>query len=57
MHRVSQFCQKAWLKPYIYMNTQLRTKGTTDFEKDFSKLINNAVFYKNSGERKKAQNC
>ena len=27
--------QKAWLKPHIDMNTQLRRKTKNDFEKDF----------------------
>ena len=46
MHRVIQFNQKAWLKPYIGMNTKLRTKAKNDFEKDFFRLMNDPVFRK-----------
>ena len=35
MHRVIQFNQKAWLKPYIDMNTKFRKEAKTKFEKDF----------------------
>ena len=55
MHRVIQFNQKAWLKPYINMNTKLRTEAKNDSEKDFFKLMNKAVFVKNSGKCKKAR--
>ena len=44
VHKVTEFEQEAWLKPYIMMNTELRMQAKNDFEKDSFKLMNNAVF-------------
>ena len=41
-----KFNQNAWLKPYIYINNNLRRKATNNFEKDFFKLMDSAVFEK-----------
>ena len=46
IHRGITFEEKDFMKSYIDLNTDMRTKGTTDFEKDFYKLMNNSVFGK-----------
>ena len=46
VHRITEFNQEAWLKPYINMNTELRKVAKNDLKKDFFKLMNNLVFGK-----------
>ena len=34
INRALAFNQSPWMEPYIRMNTELRKKATSDFEKD-----------------------
>ena len=43
VHRIIEFNQGSWLKLYIDMKTELTKIAKNDFEKDFFKLMNNAI--------------
>ena len=45
-HSVLAFDQEDWMEPYTRLNTELRKKATSDFKKNFFKLMNNSVFGK-----------
>ena len=46
LHEIISFKQSNWLEKYINFNTQKRNKTENDFEKDFYKLLINALYGK-----------
>ena len=56
VHGVIKFHKNAWLKPYTAMNTKLRQKAKNNPEKDFFKLMNDAVFGKTMENVRKLRN-
>ena len=48
VHRLIKFNQKAWLEPYIDINTDLRKAAKNNFEQNLFKTMNNSFFVKYS---------
>ena len=46
VHRILEFKQSAWMKPYIDFNTQKRKEATNEADKNLFKLLDNAVYGK-----------
>jgi len=46
IHRGISFKEEPWMKSYIELNTKFRTEASSEFDKDFFKLMNNSVFGK-----------
>ena len=46
LHRVLQFNQEQWLKPYITLNSNMRKSATNKFPQNYYRLMNNSVYWK-----------
>ena len=44
VHKILEFKQNAWMKPYIDFNTQKRKETTNEADKNLFKLLNNVVY-------------
>ena len=53
IHRILNFKQKDWMKPYIDFNTQKRKEATNDADKNLFMLLNYAVYGKTMEDLRK----
>ena len=43
VHKILEFKQSLWMKPYIDFNTERRNEATNEADKNLFNLLNNAV--------------
>ena len=53
VHRILEFKQRDWMKPYIDFNTQKRNEATNEADKNLFKLLNNAVYGRTMENKRK----
>ncbi|XP_053208508.1 uncharacterized protein LOC128392507 [Panonychus citri] len=53
IHRIIRFKQAPWLKPYVEFCTEQRKQSSTNFEKDFWKLMVNSIYGKTIEDKRK----
>ena len=53
IHRIIKYEQDTWIAPYVSLCTQKRKIATTAFEKDFWKLLVNALYGKSIEDKRK----
>ena len=46
VHKILEFKQSPWMKPYIDFNTERRIEATNEADKNLFKLLNNAYMVK-----------
>jgi len=56
IHRVLEFQQFLWVRSFINFNTEKRKAATSDFDKDFFKLMLNSVYGKSMESMRKRVN-
>ena len=56
VHKVLQFHQAKWLKPYIQLNTTKRQQAKNTFEEGFYKLMNNSCYGKTLESKRRRVN-
>ena len=53
VHRILEFKQNDWMKPYIHFNTARRKEATNEADENLFKLLNNAVYGKSMKNMRK----
>ena len=53
VHRILEFKQSDWMKPYIDFNNQKRKEATNEADNTLFKLLNNAVYGKTMENKRK----